>query len=234
MHHVSETRSGIHVVNEDRLICEPSVPLFAVLDGEFARGHAADVAVAVLRDAAASIATAVARGSASVRDVLSTVVLEANRTIFANGQTPEWRGAGTTLTCVVPTENSALVAHVGDSRLYRRSSSGWQCVTVDHSLVQEARDSRQPNIAELLANHSTVITRVLGMAPHVQIDMCVLPRSSFTELLLCTDGFWRPLDPELVGGPLPDLSGPELLDWAYRAHVSDGERDDATSLVVSF
>lgn len=235
MQYLTRTQLGLYSANEDRSLCEPMVPFFAVLDGEMQEGHAADVVLAVLRGALPSIASAVAEGPDLVRQVLSTVVEQANRAALAEGEQAPLVGASTTLTSFALTPTAAVVAHVGDSRLYARDVAGWRCVTVDHSLVQQARQGQLPDIPidDLLADASTVILRILGLMPNVQVDAFEVPRASFCELLLCTDGFWRPLDPQLTAARLPNLPGPDLLDWAYRAYRVDGERDNATSVLVS-
>lgn len=236
MQYLTRTQLGAYSVNEDRSLCAPEVPFFAVLDGEMREGHAADVVLAVLREALPSIAGAMAEGPARVRQVLADAVQQANRAAFAEGERARALGASTTLTCFALTASAAVVAHVGDSRLYARDVAGWRCATVDHSLVQQARLGQFPDmpLEELLANASTVILRILGLTPDVLVDTFEVPRESFSDLLLCTDGFWRPLDPQLTAPPLPNLSGPDLLDWAYRTYRVDGERDNATSVLVSF
>src|SRR4051794_14889997 len=93
----------------------------------------------------------------------------------------------------VDNEDRYLCApHVGDSRLYCRHSTGWQCVTTDHSLVQDVRRSGSDNdLNELIADHSNVITRALGFVPEVEIDTIVVPRLGVFDAFLCTDGLWR-------------------------------------------
>ena len=76
--------------------------------------------------------------------------------------------------------------------------------------------------------------RVLGITPDVQVDMYNFSRNGISDILLCSDGFWRPLDPDLVYAPLPDITGPELLEFAYDAFDKDGQRDNASCVLVSF
>lgn len=229
-----ESRSGLHLDNEDRYLSAPQVPFYAVLDGEVHRGHAADLAIRIMSERLASLAVAVSSGADGVRDALVATVREVNTAAFADATTSRWRGCGTTLTCFALTPEAVVVAHVGDSRLYCRHSTGWQCVTGDHSLVQELR--RAGSTQELnnaIADHSTVITRALGFTENVEVDTFIVPRADISDAFLCTDGLWRAFDPLLVGAAPPDLAGQPLVDWAFRAYEIDGERDNATALVVS-
>ena len=44
---------------------------------------------------------------------------------------------GTTLSCLVITNTHSVIAHVGDSRIYRLRKGHLACLTVDHTFVQE-------------------------------------------------------------------------------------------------
>jgi|GEM_PF-3017293 len=229
---LTETRSGHYLVNEDRFLCDPERSFFAVLDGEVHEGHAAIVALEVLRVASQSIADTLRRRPEAAADALSSVVRLANQTVF-RGSSPRWRGAGTTLTCLGLSRDSIVIAHVGDSRAFARDASGWRCLTIDHTLVGDARRVNHPDVAQLVAAHSNVVTRVVGMTPEVDVETYQLSISGISDLLLCTDGFWRPLDAELNYAALPNITGQALLDCAYRAFEKDGQRDNASCVLVS-
>jgi serine/threonine protein phosphatase PrpC len=229
-----ETRSGSYLDNEDRYLSAPQVPFYAVLDGEVHKGHAADVAVGILRERLPSFAVAVPSPPERVRDQLAATVREVNAAVFADATTTQWRACGTTLTCFALTPEALVVAHVGDSRLYCRHSTGWWCVTGDHSLVQDLRRSGSTkDLNEVIADHSTVITRALGFTEKIEVDTFVVPRTDLSDVFLCTDGLWRPFDPLLARTAPPNLAGQALLDWAFRTYDDDGQRDNATGLVVS-
>ena len=232
MRFITETRSGVYLVNEDRLLCDTELGIFAVLDGERHEGHAAIVALEVLKGVSGTISDVLDGHPEHAAETVGSALKLANQTIHRDAGT-RWRGAGTTLTCLALTPESIIIAHVGDSRAYGRDRAGWRCLTRDHSLVEEARRADHPDLANIVANHSTVITRVLGCAPEVEVDTYQFSRHGISDVLLCTDGFWRPLDPLLVYEPLPHLTGRELLDFAYGAFERDGERDNATCVLVS-
>ena len=235
MQHSVESRKGMHVVNEDRFLCAPELPLFAVLDGEFREGHAAEVALEVLSSRFESIAASLSGDPQMTVEVLASTVKQANRAVFEKACMTQWRGIGTTLTCFVLTPDFLIAAHVGDSRLYCCDRNGWRPVTADHSLLQDTlRANPDADVESIRTYHANVITRVVGCSPDIAVDSVLLPRLSVSEALLCTDGFWRPLDPELARAPLPDLNGKPLLAWAQRAYERDGQRDNATSILVTF
>jgi len=104
---------------------------------------------------------------------------------------------------------------------------------MDHSLVWDLRRSGAlVDLREMIRDHSTVITRMLGMPLPIEADIEVLPHRG-EPLLLLTDTAWRPFDPDLMGIGPPALDGEELLDWIRDRHVEDGERDDASVVIVA-
>jgi len=229
---LTRTWSGPHAVNEDRILCDPEAGLFAVLDGECCGGLAADVALESMRDHRDELPGAVQVGAEAVRDALARAVEAAAGAVYAVASNAESRGIGTTLTCCIVLPGYLIVAHVGDSRLYRLEARGWNLLTMDHSLVWDIRRSGAlVDLREMVRDHSTVITRMLGMAVLVATDIEVLAHAG-EPLLLLTDGAWRPFDPDLMGIGPPALGGEELLDWLRSRHVEDGERDDASVVIV--
>jgi protein phosphatase len=172
---------------------------------------------------------------ASPARALERAVQEANSLIYRRGQSCEdCRGMGTTISALALTPQGAMVAHVGDSRVYRLRDSRLEQLTFDHSLVWEVCQ------AEDLAYHEApayipknVITRSVGPHPTVQVDLegpfACLPDDVF---LLCSDGLSGLLEDREIGivlGCLPPEKAARLLvDLA----LLRGGPDNITAIVV--
>jgi protein phosphatase len=131
-----------------------------------------------------------ADADADPQQLLAEAVEEANRRI--NGEAaanPLYRGMGSTVVAAVFRREAVTVAHVGDSRLYRYRAGVLEQLTRDHSLVQELVDEGIMSAEDARDScFGNVITRALGSAPEVQVDVsffAVLPGDC---LLLCSDG----------------------------------------------
>ena len=87
---------------------------------------------------------------------------------------------GTTMTCVIFHDGGALVAHIGDSRVYHiNPKTGIRHVTSDHSLVNLLRDNGELTEEEAKNYpHKNIITR--AMQPHQE-------RRAKAEISLITD-----------------------------------------------
>lgn len=122
--------------------------------------------------------------------VLGDVILRTNAAIHMAAQSnPRFAGMGATLVAVQLYDDRFVVAHVGDSRLYRLRDDFLTRLTRDHSLLQEQIDKGMisPEEARLSPNRN-LVTRALGVDPSVDVELNdyeVLPGDVY---LLCSDG----------------------------------------------
>lgn len=127
-------------------------------------------------------------------DTASNIVIKAirraNLAIIEAGQiTPSLKGMGSTCTVLLINETSAVVAHVGDSRVYQLRGRTKIFRTFDHSMVFDL--VKQKVITEeqaRLSAQSNVITRALGIKPDIEVDITELPYDCGDRFLLTTDG----------------------------------------------
>lgn len=123
-------------------------------------------------------------------NIIIKAIRRANLAIIAQGQeTPTLKGMGSTCTVLLINEECAIVAHVGDSRVYQLRGKSKVFRTFDHSMVFDL--VRQKVITEeqaRLSAQSNVITRALGIKPDIEVDVVVLPYDSGDRFVLTTDG----------------------------------------------
>lgn len=124
------------------------------------------------------------------REVMLNVITRTNAAIhMAARSNPKFAGMGTTLVAVQFYDNRLIVAHVGDSRLYRFRDETLVQLTRDHSLLQEQIDSGviTPDQARFAPNKN-LVTRALGVESTVKTEVgehASLPGDIY---LLCSDG----------------------------------------------
>ncbi|MCA1562748.1 MAG: protein phosphatase 2C domain-containing protein [Acidobacteria bacterium] len=178
-------------VNEDRFHVDSARGLFIVIDGvggQAAGGKAADTAVGLLR---ARLERQTGPIAWRLREAIAIANNEINRLA---GLRPEWSGMACVLTAVVIRNGSAIIGHVGDTRLYKLRRGRIEKVTRDHSPVGEREDARE--ISELDAMQHprrNEVYRDVGSELHepADIDFIDVQEISFepdAALLLCTDG----------------------------------------------
>src|SRR5207302_1411449 len=85
----------------------------------------------------------------------------------------------------------AVMAHVGDSRIYRLRGDRAQLLTEDHTLVawQVAKGVISPEEAKT-SKQRNIISRAVGIADYVEVDTGLISLDRGDRFLLCTDGLY--------------------------------------------
>ncbi|MCK8621966.1 PP2C family protein-serine/threonine phosphatase [Prevotella sp. E13-27] len=174
-------------------------------------------------------------------NVLIKAIRRANMAILEAGrQEPALQGMGSTATVLLLTQESAYVAHVGDSRIYQIRGKHKVFRTFDHSMVFDL--VKQNVITEeqaRLSAQSNIITRALGIKPDVQVDVMEVSYEKGDRFALCTDGIHGSMpEQELVkmignrkssmGAVLDDIA--TLVDNIGRS--SGGNHDNLTLAII--
>ncbi len=135
--------------------------------------------------------------SLSASDCLVNSICKANEAIYNTAQEdPALKGMGTTIVALLLTDESAILCHVGDSRIYHIRGNSIQFKTQDHSWVGEM--VKNGLLSEQEAQHhekSNIITRALGISSTVQVDSHTITDLQEEDMfLLCSDGITGALD----------------------------------------
>jgi len=137
--------------NEDSLLCNNELALFAVADGmgghlggERASRMAVEILEREIEKARAEGLLAKPAGELApgephpIRALLRRAVIEADRSIYEVAmQNPALAGMGTTLTVLLFSGDTLHMGHVGDSRAYLYRDGRARQLTEDHSWIQE-------------------------------------------------------------------------------------------------
>ncbi|HEY0634657.1 MAG TPA: Stp1/IreP family PP2C-type Ser/Thr phosphatase [Gammaproteobacteria bacterium] len=178
------------------------------------------------------------RGSATAHCAhrLREAIEHANRRIHESAQYAPFLGMSTTLTALWVCGRQVILAHVGDSRIYRLRNGALTQVTVDHSFVQEMVDSGIMTVEEALnSTRRHLITRALGLKESVRVDIQVSGVRAGDRYLLCSDGLSDMVDEPTLASLLMDGEGAlaVLVDTLIEHANQRGGRDNIAALVVA-
>lgn len=233
--------------NEDNFSIDEELGLFLVADGM--GGHASgeiasDMAVEILIDSYQralkgknqTFVGSYHKTLSSASNRLLSSARIANMAIFEAAQkNGKHHMMGTTLVALLLQEPTAILAHVGDSRIYRIRDVSIEQMTQDHSLVNqqlklglitedEARSSKAKNI----------ITRAIGLRRSVVIDVTEQTIQEDDRFVLCSDGLTDLIkDNEILDVVLSnkgDLS--EACDRLIEMANQKGGHDNITVILV--
>lgn len=127
------------------------------------------------------------------KQLLADAVQASNEAVYEMAQADSnLKGMGTTVTALLINEESAVVAHVGDSRVYQFRHGRKVFRTWDHSRVFEGLKTGMYKTEEecRISPESNIILRAVGTLNHVKVDVIELPYERGDRFLLCTDGIW--------------------------------------------
>lgn len=195
-----ETRQGGRNENQDNagFIDTPLGLLLVVCDG-MGGGPGGRTASLLAVKTVLSVLGNVAEHT-SRKDALKFAIEKANDAIYSKAsETRELQGMGTTIAAIIVNEKSAVIAHVGDSRIYQLRKGNIVYRSADHSVVADL--VRENKLTEEDArNHprANIITRALGIRPEVEAEYDEVSFLSGDRFVLCTDGIWGAM-------PQPDL-----------------------------
>lgn len=142
---------------------------------------------------------------------------------------------GTTAAVFIPWQDddrfAAVIAHVGDSRVYLWRQGTLKQLTRDHSLIQEQVGAGFLSKTEARQSHNrNLITRALGLEETVEPELDVVDVEAGDLFLLCSDGLNTMVSDGEIGEILSALAdNPALAARALVAVANDyGGHDNVT------
>jgi protein phosphatase len=199
-------------------------------------GHAGgDIASAMVSQRVAPIDNIYATPEDAGSVLLSTL-LEANAVLSATVKAhPEMSGMGTTFSGLMFTGDKAVVAHIGDSRIYRLRGEAFEQVTTDHTFVQRLVETGRITPEEALVHpRRNVLMRVLGDTPEPpQVDSWVIDIAPGDRFLLCSDGLCGYVSDDVIERNMKSLAaGTAVAEDLLGEALEAGAPDNVTIVMV--
>lgn len=170
-------------------------------------------------------------------NALKRAVERANREVYAESCRAEGcSGMGTTFTALGLHAGRAAIAHVGDSRAYLIRGGEILRLTVDHTYVEELvmQGIITPQEAKYHPKRN-YITRALGTAPRVEVDLMEVELQAGDVYLLCSDGLTGYIeDPELLAVSCGEGSWTEKIEELVGRALRAGGSDNITCMYAVF
>lgn len=168
-----------------------------------------------------------------IEKMLSNAIKSANLEVFeAANSDSELKGMGTTVVIALIQNSKAVIAHVGDSRIYLLGDDIKQ-LTKDHSVVQSLIESGKISADEAKSHpRKNVITRALGAEENVIVDTSELNVTDGQTLLLCTDGLTSMVEADKILSLYKEKSAEELVSSLIDEANLNGGIDNITVVTL--
>ncbi|MDO4378860.1 MAG: Stp1/IreP family PP2C-type Ser/Thr phosphatase [Erysipelotrichia bacterium] len=144
--------------------------------------------------------------------------------LHKSSEVEEYKGMGTTLVSALITENTTYIANVGDSRAYiLTKDQNLRQITNDHTVLNELVQKKgiEYDVAAQFIGKN-VISRAIGIADDLQVDIYDIDNRDYDILLLCSDGLHGYVDENvikniLVGQSTLETKCRKLIDEANKS-----------------
>ena len=229
---VSRTDVGLRrSVNEDSMLVCTDRGLWAVADGM--GGHeAGDVASSTVTEALRLLPDA-----GSLDELVDSAIIALQRVnqdliqLAASGGSQ--RTIGTTVVGLVAENGQFRCFWAGDSRAYRIRDGQIVRLTRDHSVVQGLVDAGllEPDQAEGHPN-ANLITRAVGVADELKVDVVGGEVQSEDLFVLATDGLTRLVDDSELLTALASMRPAEAAEFLVETVLSRGAPDNVSLIIA--
>lgn len=166
---------------------------------------------------------------------LQLAVRQANTAVYRSSLLSEdMSGMGTTLVALVVLQGErASVCNVGDSRCYRLRGGALDLLTEDHTMAADMIRAGLLDPDDIrIVSERNILTRAIGTAPGVEVDVMSTDLVAGDRFLLCSDGLWGAVSEQELQR---ELNGGSAEDTAHRLVILANEHggfDNATAVVV--
>ena len=201
------TNRGGRDHNEDSVRASAARGVFVLADGLGGHGRG-EVASALAVD---TLFTAMTQTGELDGERLLALFQSANEEILRQQAQPDQAEMRTTAVALKLTGDTAVWAHIGDSRLYRFSDGELAEVTQDHSVTYRKFLGGEISYMDVYHDDDrSRLLRVLGKEP-CRPEAGSAPVSPGDAFLLCSDGFWEYVYNEEMQADLCKARTPE--EW---------------------
>ena len=170
------------------------------------------------------------------RESLYRGILEAGKELsHAVVDHPELTGMGTTVSAMVRVGTQMVIAHIGDSRIYRLRDGVLEQIPSDHAVVQRLVDTGRITPEEAAVHpRRSVLMRVLGdIDQEPEIDTHIVETAPGDRWLLCSDGLSGYVSEREIAEILIEIHDPqETVDKLVMASLAEGAPDNVTVVVA--
>ena len=217
--------------NEDSVLDRGEIGLWVVADGM--GGHAkGDVASQMIVESMKKVHEGVKLES--YIDDIEERILDVNQKLVAKARESEKKiTIGSTVAIMLAYEKYCVYMWAGDSRLYRLRDKELRQMTTDHSQVEVYVEQGLISREEAAVHpHGNMITRAVGAAEVLFLDMDIQEMKSGDRYLLCSDGLTKHTNDYEFEEMLQDGSPEETCKAMIQQTLDRGAGDNVTAIVI--
>lgn len=220
--------------NEDAFLDQPQQGLWVVADGM--GGHqAGDLASRLIVESLAELPAGLDFEDRldALRDCLHRLNRHLSLGLTLTAETPDLL-VGSTVVALLAEGSRVACVWAGDSRCYLLRGRQLFQLSRDHSLLQQLVEERGMSPADAARQPGAhALTRAIGAAEELQLDILELESLPGDVFLLCSDGLYQDLDHDLLTAALLRPSPQLALQRLFELALLGPARDNLSGVVIN-
>ena len=222
---------AVRELNEDAYLERPDLGLWLVADGM--GGHlGGDVASQMVVSAMDSLAPP--RSLSTFVEAVERRLVETNTRLRDYAERQETHTIGSTVVALLVHGEHAVCLWAGDSRLYRHRDGRLEQISQDHALVEELVERGVLTPEQAIDHpHGNLVTRAVGAADRVFLDVEIVPIQAGDLFILCSDGLEKEVAEEQMSVIAQTSDTSQLSHTLLAQALAIGARDNVTVITVA-
>ncbi|MVV47872.1 serine/threonine-protein phosphatase [Pseudomonas sp. PB120] len=140
---------------------------------------------------------------------------------------------GSTVVALLVKGNRAACIWAGDSRCYLWRAQRLYQLSKDHSLQQQLIDDQQMSLEDARAHPGAhALTRAVGAAEQLTLDVLELEVRPGDAFLLCSDGLYNGMSSDVLGRALSLVAPHVALERLFDGALLGSATDNLTAVVI--
>lgn len=221
---------AVRELNEDAYLERPDLGLWLVADGmggHFAGDVASQMVVSAMQELEAP------RSLSDFVDAVERRLIETNQRLRDYAEREQTHTIGSTVIALLIRGRHGVCLWAGDSRMYRYRDGQLEQVSQDHALVEELVERGVLTPEQAVDHpHGNLVTRAVGAADKLLLDVEIIPLQEGDLFILCSDGLEREVAEEEMSRVLDDWDASRLSRDMLERALAYGARDNVTVITV--
>ena len=141
---------------------------------------------------------------------------------------------GSTVVAMLIHGDHAVCLWAGDSRMYRCRDGRLEQISQDHALVEELVERGVLTPEQAIDHpHGNLVTRAVGAADTLFVDIEIIPIEAGDLFILCSDGLEKEVAEETMALMEPDRDTSYVSHALLERALDHGARDNVTVITVA-
>ena len=239
---VARTDPGrIRTQNEDAFSIDDELNMYIVSDGMGGMQGGEIASAIVVRGLPLEVAARInSEGIHETRQAAEILVAAidaiSSQLLTQSNRVERLRGMGATVVACLIYNDTAIIAHMGDSRAYLLRKNVLEQMTEDHTLVATLLKLKQISKKEARIHPGRhVVSRYVGMETEVGPDVGLIRLKEGDLILLCTDGLTNMIFDKSIGQILYDEPSIESsCDRLIQTANNAVGKDNITAMIIKY